>query len=194
MKKRVIGEKKKRIFTKQKVIMYLIGGFLIILMVGGAINMDGEESEAYEYNGVEFTLTNIGWLGYKGDKQIVLTQNPEVAKNVTVNGRGFDTLNDISKIYISINPDDYLSNGLSEFSRNIQLEPVLITACFEDFEGCEDMPIKDCDDSSLGTGVIIFKEGEDNKIDFENNCLVVESKDGEMINVIDRLILEWYNI
>ena len=194
MKKRIIGEKKKGFFTKQKVIMYLIGGFLIILMVGSAINMDSEESEAYEYNRVEFTLTNIGWVGYKENKQITLSKNPEGAKNVTVNGIGFNDLNDIGKIYISINPDDYLSNSLSEFSRNIQLTAVLIPACFEDFEGCEDMPIKDCDDATIGTGVIIFKEGEDNKINFENNCLVVEGEEDKMINVIDRLILEWYEI
>jgi hypothetical protein len=194
MRKRIIKENKGGFFSKKRIIMYLIGGFLILLMVGSVLNMDGEKKETYEYNGIKFIRADIGWIGYLNDKPITLANSPEVIKDIRVYGEGFKNLNSLGKIYLSVNPTDYLISGLSEFSRNIQLEPALIPACFEDVAGCEERPIKDCDDSNVFTGVMIFKTGDNNTINFKNNCLVVEAKKGDMVKVIDRLILEWYEI
>lgn len=194
MKKIVVHEKKKSFFSKKKIFTLLIGGFLILLMVMSVLNMGGDEKEVYEYKGVKFTKVDTGWVGYKGDVPILLMNSPEDVLDVKVEGSNFKTINEGSKIYLSLNPEDYVNDGLSELSRNIKLNPPVVQACFEDFKGCEELPIKDCDDAEFFVSVMIFREGEENSVKFKNNCLIVEAGEGNMTKVVDRLILEWHEL
>lgn len=194
MKKRIIEEKKEGFFSKRKIFMYLVGIFLIVLMVGSVLNTSGEETEVYEHKGVKFNKIEGGWIGYLGEQPIVLINNPGDVQDVKVDGEGFKNLNSMSKIYLSTIPEDNIVGGIREFSRNIKLEPSVVPACFEDVEGCEELPLKNCNDANIYTGVIIFKSGENNTINFKNNCLTVEANKTEMIKVVDRLVLEWYEL
>jgi len=194
MERRVIAEKKK--MNKAKIGLYLMGFFLIALMIGSSITMRGEEFDRVEYNGVKFQEVEGGWIGYRGEERILLTNNPNELAEVSIKGEGFDQLNSLSKLYLSLNPDDRIQNALYEyeFSQNIRIEPPMFNSCFKDFEGCEDLPIKTCEDASSVTGVIIFKTGENNTINFKNNCLVVEGKEDEIVSVVDSLVLKWKRI
>ncbi|MBU4501041.1 MAG: hypothetical protein KKA79_00495 [Nanoarchaeota archaeon] len=188
MKRKQIVEKKKKFFTKQKTLAYGMGGFIILLMVASGLNMwKGDTTETYDYNGLKFTKTEEGfWIAYKGEQQIALTYNPEDLETITF-PQNIATMNYFQKIYIST--DDLKGNGraMDYFKRKITITNMKPFACTEDNEGCAELPLKSCEDTTQTEGVVIFKRAEETKITYSNNCLVMEGASENLIKAIDKL-------
>ena len=73
------------------------------------------------------------------------------------------------------------------FKRKIGITELKHYACTEDQEGCEDLPLKNCDDATQSNGVVIFKRAEDTKISYSNNCIVMEGASENLIKAVDKL-------
>jgi hypothetical protein len=193
MKKNKKYVKKIPFYKKKKFINYMLGLFIIVVMVGGGVGLWGETEEKVSYNDIDFVQTNYGWLAYMGDSSVIVTSDPGALSNVSLDFTdalyGIDTLKGKSKVYVSYNPIESSRQAITDFFNNIDLG-YEVFACFEDNELCAEMPLKDCDDVDDETGVIIFKEAEEDNVYFEEGCFVVEGED--LLTITDKLVVDYY--
>ena len=181
--KKVPFYKKKQFFT------ILIGLFFIMLMALSAVNIGmNNEEETIEYGDLEFVQTSSGWKAYLEEGSLDLVYSPEFL-NLSLDSVNLGVFEYLEKVYISFNPGDDLGYSLYDLERNLDFNKV-VYACYEDSELCEDLPLKDCADAVDGVGVIIFKEGEEDKVSLEGSCLNIEGKD--LLKVTDKLLLDYY--
>tara|TARA_Y100000310_G_scaffold325241_1_gene388439 strand:+ start:982 stop:1554 length:573 start_codon:yes stop_codon:yes gene_type:complete len=181
--KKIPFYKKKQFFT------ILIGLFFIMLMALSAVNIGMQnEEEGIEYEGLEFFQTSEGWEAYSVEDSITLVSNPETL-NLSLDYVNLGVFEYLEKVYISTNLEDDIGYAMYDLERNLDFIKI-VYACYEDSELCEDMPLKDCDDAVDGVGVIIFKEGEEDKVTQDGTCLNIEGKD--LLKVTDNLILDYY--
>ncbi len=216
MKKKKIQEKKESLFSKKRTLTYLMGGFIILLMAASALNMwKGEKEEVYDYNGLKFLKTDQGlWVAYRGEQQIVLSYSPEELEKIDMPSN-VNILNYAQKIYISTDDIKANARAMDYFKRKIGITQLKPYACTEDKEGCEDLPLRGCENATQGQPVVIFKKAEEKieekteeeeeeekpveedlveeekkeeiKISYEENCLVMEGTSEDLTKAIDKL-------
>lgn len=183
--------RKKQLMTKkQKTVSGFLGGMIIFIMIGSALNFYGSDEEnSVEYKGIDFVNTGNGWVGNKENgKQIVLITNPEMLDNITIPNVNLAQMDFLTKVYISYDPRQSVRGALYQFQRNIALSPRLVAACTVDIEQCEEIPIKTCEDTTTTTGVIIFEEANETEVSLKNNCLTIKGKD--LIEITDKIVVE----
>lgn len=193
MKKKLREKKKKKIST-QRLVTYIIGLSLVMLMVGSGLNMAGYfggDEATVEYNGQKFISSDEGWITYKDNRPIVIQSDPElltlIDTGIEANIRSIDFS---QKIYFSNDPRDNIQAAFYDFTRNLQFSNTFVPACTVDIPECADYPLKTCDDATPDIGVIIFKESNESKVTFFNNCLVVQGDYENLTMITDKLILD----
>jgi len=183
--KKIPFYKKKQFFT------YLVGVFIISLMVFSLISI-GDPEEKVEYNGLKFVETENGFLSYlESGRTLLILSNPEDLKDEEFQSPSIGSLGILPKLYISVGPSDDYQNALYDLTRNIDLVGVKVTSCYEDNEACSDFLIKTCEDATLNEGIIIFKEDNETLVTYEDNCLTIQGK--SLLKVTDKLILDQYD-
>jgi len=188
MKKSKYIGKKKPFYKNKQFFTYLIGIFIIMLMVLSVINLDSDD-ESIEYNNLKFASSSNGYLTYNSeDEQIIILTNPTELLNLETESISLNGLSSFEKIYISLSPNDDYQNAVYDFSRNIPLPTLQVLACYEDHEDCSDLPLKTCEDATETNGIIIFKEDNETLLSFDDNCLTIQGKD--LLKVTDKLILD----
>jgi len=191
MKKKQIKEKKESLFSKKRTLTYVLGGFIIMLMVASGLNMwKGEKEETYDYHGLKFLKTEQGiWAAYKGNEQIALIYSPEELDKIEMPAN-VGMLSYSQKIYLST--DDIKSNAraMDYFKRKIGITQLKPYACVEDLPGCENLPLKTCDDATQSQAVVVFKKSEETKVSYKANCLTMEGASENLIKAIDKLYFE----
>ncbi|MBT3985341.1 hypothetical protein HOD38_01310 [archaeon] len=191
MKRRTYFGKRKSIFKRKELYTYLVGIFIIMLMVLSVVNLNSDEPEQVEYNGLTFVATESGFLAYTEEgEQVVVLSNPEELKELEIEEISLGSLTSLSKMYISLNPEDNYRNAVYDFYNNIELSTWTTEACYEDNELCSTLPIKTCEDATESIGVIIFKEDNETILSLDDNCLTIQGKD--LLKVTDKLILDQY--
>jgi len=188
MKKKKVLEKKEKFFSKKRTMTYLMGSFIILLMIASGLNMwKGDTQETYTYNGLKFVKTEQGfWVAYKGQQKITLIYPPEDLEEIELPVNvGMITYS--QKMYIST--DDITTNAraMSYFKQKIGITSFKPIACTEDKEGCEELPLKDCDDATQSEGVVVFKKAEETRVTYKANCLVMEGASENLIKAVDKL-------
>ncbi|MBU2589312.1 MAG: hypothetical protein KKB39_00955 [Nanoarchaeota archaeon] len=187
MKRKKYVPKKK---AKRNIYLYFLGALIVLIMVGGAINMDSDDDgDSYDYKGIKFVRMNEGWSAYLDDgRQIFVLSNPAELNNLTISNVYFSGLNNLEKIYITYNPEERVRTALSQFYNGIKLTPRKVPACTVDIELCADVPIKTCEDATETVGIVEFKQSNVTKVEFNNNCLLIQGED--LTKIVDKLILE----
>ena len=188
MKKNKRSIKKEKFFSKKRTLTYLVGGFIILLMAASGLNMwKSETEETYNYNGLKFVKTEQGfWIAYKGQQKISLVYNPEELENIEF-PENIGMISYSQKIYISTDDIKANARAMDYFKRKIGVTELKHYACTKDQEGCENLPLKNCDDTTQSQGVVIFKRAEDTKISYSNNCIVMEGASENLIKAVDKL-------
>ncbi len=180
-------------YKKKSFVNYVLGIFIIVVMVGGGVGLWGESEEKVSYGEVDFVQSNYGWLSYIGDSTVIIASNPLELNNVSLDFSddlvGIDNLKSKSKVYVSYNPMDDNRAAISGFFNNIDLG-YEVFACYEDNELCAEMPLKDCDDVDDSIGVIIFKEAENDRVEFVDGCMVIEGED--LLTLTDKMVVDYY--
>ena len=152
-------------------------------------------SNTTKFKGFKFVRDNQGlWTVRINDRQIYLFNNPKELNNISDINLDITKLNNFNKVYISTDPSESLNNLLGGFSVNIL--PLITTisrpACFVDINTCKDLPLKDCSNTDIDTGVILIKKSNINKIEYLNNCLTIQGDSEELKKLIDKWTLELY--
>lgn len=181
--------KKQKFWKSKKLLPTLMGGFIISIMVFSVLGMWGgeEDQETYEHNSIKFTNTDYGWIGYKDDQKITLSNNPAELENITIGYMPVYTLNSLQKVYISLDYNERAARAEQLFEQNIKITATTVPACVEDSEICANMPLKDCKDATQTTGVIVFKESNETEVSLINNCLTIQGP--ELTRLVDKLVL-----
>jgi hypothetical protein len=189
MKKSKHIGKKKPFYKKKQFFTYLIGIFIIMLMVLSVVSLDSNEDEAIEYNDLKFVASASGYLAYTEDKeQIIILTNPTELLELESTEITLNSLVTLEKIYISLNPTDNYQNAVYDLTRNIALPTQQVLACHEDNELCTDLPLRTCEDATETQGIILFKEDNETLLSFNDNCLTIQGKD--LLKLTDKLILD----
>ena len=188
MKKKNIAEKKEKFFSKKRILTYMMGSFIILLMVASALNMwKGDKIEKYDYQGLKFTRTDQGlWAAYKGNQQVVLAYNPKDLEDIEI-PENIGLLKNSQKIYLSTNDIKANNKVMDYFKRKIGITNSKPYACTEDVEGCEELPLKNCEDTTQNQAVIIFERAEETQINYKNNCLTMSGANENLTKAIDKL-------
>ena len=185
--KKKIREKKESLFSKKRMLIYAIGGFIILIMVASALNMQGTKEEKYNYHGLKFVKTEQGvWTAYKGDQQITLMYSPEDLEKIEIPAN-IGMISYSQKIYISTEDIRANAQPMDYFKKRIGITDSKPYACTKDAPGCEELPLKTCEDATQSQAVVIFKRAEETKIDYKANCLTMEGDSENLRKAIDKL-------
>lgn len=185
MKKRIPKLEKK----SRKLFIPIFIALIMILSVLGFM-WRGPSEEQYEYNNLLFTKVKNGWVTYTDNKAFLLTYSPEELKNITANVF-LNNLNYAQIIFFSLNPEEDVYQAVYDFQINMNnlFTPLLIPACTANVSKCINITLKNCQDATENTKIIIFKEENQTKITYKNNCLTIQGKGENLTKATDKLIL-----
>ena len=164
---------------------------MILSTIGFSLNsMQTENTSKVKFNGYNFQQTDQGWITYKDNQQVMISQNPEnldfIASPISL-----QELNSADKVYFTFNPEEEIQSPLAYFEFN--LRPKLksfIISCIKDSEQCSQLPLKTCKDASATDKVIQINLAETPSLTYEDNCLHIQGSDLEIQNLVDALILK----
>ena len=178
----------------KKISVLFIALFIISIMVASVLNFglpsnDAAQQATLTYNGYDFFPTNIGgWMTEKDGKQIALTYNPQQLEDIFFDEIDFTTLKLSEKVYLSLDANNNnLAIAANDIIRNMAF-PKIVRACPEDIPGCENFPLKNCEDSTDPTGVIYLKENETRIVQLEKNCLFIQAPSYDLLKIVDKII------
>ena len=170
----------------------IIGIFIVFIMVSGGVGLfygSQVSSESFKHRGLIVVSASGGWL-VKGDNLRIQTLfNPIDLENIEVKRFPYEVVNSKGKMYISLNPNDNLVSVLNEITNVLGagLQVRAFGACTEDFEGCEDLPIKTCENTN--DFVLEIKESDEDKVEFLDNCIKLQGSSLWMARNLDKMVL-----
>lgn len=186
-------EKKVAFYQNKKILTILMGLFIISIMVFSLLyyGLDSSGQEKIVYKGLNFVKTNVGWQAYTEDRErILVLSDPRDLESVSFPPVSLSFVDDVQKIYFSVDPSQDVSGALYDFQQNIPFSGAFVVACYEDSALCADLPLKTCADATVNIGVIVFQEAEETSLVLEGNCLTIQGKN--LLIITDKLILDHY--
>mgnify|MGYP001563237249 CR=1 FL=1 len=105
------------------------------------------------------------------------------------------TLRSVQKIYLSTSPGEPVQEAVRElYLHSTPLAPVQL-ACVADIEGCGDLPIKTCSDSSDTVAVLLYRIGEETSFTVNNHCYTVVAPTAQALTQLtDSFIYYLYGV
>ena len=175
-------QKKEPILKNKKLLVYILGFGIIMLMVGSVLSLwvfkeeQNTETTTYEYNGYKFVDSNNGYIININNKNIAFNYLPNELEDIEA--EGFNFVN--NKYYILFDPAE-LNEGSYEVTK---IKAILnyfsilgVPACVKD-EGCSNIPIKDCSADA------IYLKKESDKIYNQDKCIVLSyDNSGKIIDL-----------
>ena len=82
---RSLKEKQIRWYKNKKILTYIIGLFIVSIMILSVLNIgknDTDNTESYTYNGFKFIKVSNGWLTYVDNKQLILAYGPRELEDI----------------------------------------------------------------------------------------------------------------
>ena len=173
--------KKVKWYKDKRILVYLMGFFIILIMIASVLNI-GEKEEKQKYNNYVFTKTERGWLTYVNNQAIMFNYLPQELEDITIPSLNLNS----KKVYILIDPEeitiqDYNIQRLIYTLRYLNINTFL--ACSKE-TNCPDIPIIDCSNPNF---VFYFKLSNETKTYKENNCLILEGNNDGQLMLVERL-------
>ena len=172
-------QKKESILKNKKLLVYILGFGIIMLMIGSVLSLwvfkeeGNTETTAYEYNGYKFLKSNNGYILNINNKNIAFNYLPNELEDIEAESFNFAN----NKYYILFDPAELTESSYELNKINIILNYLGILgipACVKD-EGCSNIPIKDC-----SADAIYLKKG-DNNIYNQDKCIILSYNNGGKI-------------
>lgn len=137
-----------------------------------------------KYKDKKFTLVNNLWVTYIDGKELVLVNDPNSLNDINLDGYNLKYVN---KVYLSRDPEYSLNNELGILRSNLNI--IFVDSCFEDLEGCKDLPLKKCEDATYNIGVIEIIIDDKNSVYKNGSCLKINGDYNFISRVTDKIIL-----
>jgi len=186
---------------KMMVVVFLI--LLVIFFVFWGINKSKASKYSFEYNGINFKMTQFGYdvefYVNEGEFPVVMSvrNDPRELEDISI-GDVKHLVEKKEQIYIAIDPYDNLTGKttvaaleINYFIDNPYLYGIPVNSAFlKEFDDMENQTIKTCEDSFGNTTVVWLRVGDETGVFEEDGCLVVQGSDeSEIIMAADRLVL-----
>lgn len=176
-----------------------MGGVLVLLMVMsmlGVMLYGGESSDALEYNGQKFTLSeNILLTDINGQQEMFFVMPQQVTQiNKPVD---FAQSLQTQKIILTFNPNSnpgdlpYLDLIRQDFTRNFKSQ--VISGVTEQSDVYQ-IPVITCNDSTPEIPVIEFRNSLNLSIEKEGNCLIYNGNLADFLKLRDLTIYTYHGI
>ena len=174
----------------KKIILPIFIASIMVFSIFGYMANRSDNPEEAAYNFLKFVKSDNGWLAYKDNKKIIIQTNPKDLKDIQEPKLTLQELNSAQKIYLSFNPEDNIYQALNSFVQ--QIKPLLNTftqACTKDVSKCSNLPLKTCSDATDIIKVIQIQENNQTRLEYTNNCLIIQGKSEDLIKEMDKLTL-----
>lgn len=168
-------------------------------------NLQGklDPSEGYIHNGFSFVkFAGLWYTQLQKDNAIVslaFNYGPDEVQDIQIEGRLNSSFLEAKRYFITFDPEGSDLQHVAVANAGLSNALVqgfgfyLIAACTKNITGaCAKVPTVTCDDEDRS--VIFFKEANETKIVYDNNCVIIQGREKEIIRAKDRLLLRWYNI
>ena len=171
-------------------------GFVFFYTGKNAQTQNGENGGVnQEYKGYKFVRVQGGWQTETAEGILLAAYLPSEVLSIECNCAELDTLSLRSqKTYFIANSSAEIA-AANELLR-LQTFTRIQQACLPenaDAAGCEDLPLRSCENATAQAKVLIFSERAKNEsVNYNNNCLILEGKN--LIRAADRAIYKVYGI
>lgn len=188
-----------KIETRNKIIVIFIG-FIMISSVFAVIFFGfSPATTKLKYNDVSFTQKNDYWSASINKKEAYFNYFPTDVEDIDIipeaisrikNTIEVDFTSDInSTLKDEIALAEYWLSQMFNFHFNIYLRQGFTS------ENEYDFPVISCQDATLAVPVFYFKESNQTSIYLENNCIILEAKNGQdVIRIKDRILYDLFGI
>ena len=169
------------------------------------LNLKGEldDNASYVYKGFSFLKMGEFWYTQlqKGNTifDVTLNYGPRDVEHIPVEGSLAEGFIESEKFYITFDPegDDLRYIAVANYGLSNSLVRAfgfdLTAGCSKNVtEDCATAQIITCDDEDKQ--VFFFKEDEEAKVIFDDNCVIIQGSGTDIVKAKDRLLLRWYNI
>lgn len=183
----------------RKLFLPLFIAFILIVSVFGVVltsysSDTPSQDESVRVGDVEFQRTPSGrWTAQVGGVTLDLQFGPQELQTLSV-GVDAGGLRAASKIYLSRDPQANLLNAVPDFYNSLKPVAPLFLACPADLPGCEDLPLKLCNEKGDGVVVVLLRSAEKDSVSFVDGCYTIEGSGLFVNQVIDRLVLEYFGV
>ena len=152
-----------------------------------------EKENEQKYKDYTFQKTESGWQTKINDQLITTTYLPQEVENIT--SPSFIT-NSFGNVIYFIADTFEEKRAAQEISNVISAQRIQLACLPEeaDIESCKELPLKNCSDASMQTGIIIIKEKNETSIEYGNYCLAIYANSSEIIKAADKTIFKMLGI
>ena len=184
-------------------------GFVFFFGNSGGKTATNGDQQTYNYKGLDFVRTSQGWQASTSFGIITAINLPQQTLDVECDcsSINYQSLQAQKAYVITTSFSQAEENAVAELIRNARFGNIQRACLPEDADsvGCENLPLKSCEDASSETKVLIFNEqsgieSEEEGISkiiterasFTNDCLVLEGEN--LIKAADRIIYKAFGI
>ena len=187
MELRPIHKKEKRSYKRMFPI--LIGTLIILIMVLSVLDLNTNDGEKLKYNGYKFVKINNKWVTYINNNPVYFDYSPNNLEQINADVN-YGSMLQASKLYLSF--DQEQTRELMKDKNILGFAGQLVLACPVDSEACktQNLPLKNCNDADVSTGIILIISSNDTSIMFSNNCLELKGSHDDLIKIINKLVLK----
>jgi len=177
-----------------------------------ALNLKGKlkEDQGYLYKGIySFVKFDDLWLTQlKSPKGTILYDiqfryGPKEVEDIRISGTlNTKRFNDATQYYATFNPlgNDFTHIRLARLDYDIQMTKIFqkipVSACDRNVTNgttaCVGIPIITCDNTN--DMVVYFKESEELKLEYDDNCIVISGSGLDLVKGVDRILYDLYDI
>jgi hypothetical protein len=211
------SKKNKMSEQEKKSSYYLIGAFIIIILVSIGFflipkffNQDQNNliQENYTYNHFKFEKRYDTWFTefQEGNNllEIALIYGPKELVNVTVEGNIY-SIRQINEAYLTFDPTEKMFSDVTMANAEVSTKLAMhfgvktLPACTKDTEVCKTagVEIVSCEANKTmapGKGIIFLNQAPGPKVIIDGNCAIIQGEGADIIKAADRFMLGYYGI
>lgn len=183
--------------SQKKIILPLFLALIMVMSVFGVFLgglSEGNESGTIAINGFDFVPQSNGrWMVKDTDFSLDLQNGPYDLGSLPAS---FDVipLQQATKVYVSYDPQSSYFNALPDLVINLKTRVLVVPSCYEELPGCEQLPLKTCQDAAADVGVVILMLSEENSFVQEGSCYTLKGTPDSLNKVADALLLSYFGV
>ena len=186
MLKNITSQKdsEKKVDKMKTFLTLFILGILALSTAGYALFSSSDSTQSQKYGKLRFTLTNTGWQGE--GLNFITRYLPQDVESIPFSGR--PTLPEFNGKTYFVTVDSRVP--AAEWANAVPMQSFQLACLPEQANesGCEELPLKDCNDAAPQNAIIIFKDANESSAVYTPWCLTVYGDETGAIKTIDKAI------
>lgn len=179
---------------KKRLFLPLFLGFILIASAFGVMisGFGSGKQQKVEYGGYNFVNINGRWNVNLQGTTFSFAYNPAQVENLEITPFPLAAFNSGAKVYITYDPSEYLSAGLTEMQTSLLplISVKAFRACTKDVAGCENLPIKTCIDATGSEKIVVINQGDNLQTSYESNCYTLSGPDLDLAKAFDKIVFD----